>query len=84
MPTIAQPFLLTEYYRMCRREGLQLPKLFQLQLIWQPKGDEWKRVQAMFKQPLNDDVDEEPRDSHQEDPMDMKLDGLADGVGLLG
>ena len=33
---------------MCRRAGLQLPKLFQEQLIWEPKGEDLRRVRAMF------------------------------------
>lgn len=33
---------------MCRRAGVQLPKLFQEQLIWQPKGEDLRRVRAMF------------------------------------
>lgn len=41
------PFLLS-YLGMCRRTGLQLPKLFQEQLIWEPKGEELRRVRAMF------------------------------------
>lgn len=40
-------FLLS-YLGMCRRTGLQLPKLFQEQLIWEPKGEELRRVRAMF------------------------------------
>jgi len=39
MPTIAQPFLLTEYYRMCRQSGLQLPELFQQHVLWEPHYD---------------------------------------------
>lgn len=73
MPTIAQPFLLTEYYRMCRRTGLQLPKLFQLQLIWEPKDQEWEKVKALFTKPLVKNMDENARESHQEE---AKLTGV--------
>ncbi|EME89448.1 uncharacterized protein MYCFIDRAFT_210094 [Pseudocercospora fijiensis CIRAD86] len=48
MPTIAQPFLLTEYYHACRKQGVQLPELFQQQLIWEPKGEEMERVNAVL------------------------------------
>lgn len=44
MPTIAQPFLLTEYYRMARRSGLQLSASFQQQLSWDLQGAERDRV----------------------------------------
>jgi len=39
MPTIAQPFLLTTYYKMCRESGLQLPELFQQHVLWEPQYD---------------------------------------------
>lgn len=39
MPTIAQPFLLTKYYQMCRQTGLQLPELFQQHMLWEPQYD---------------------------------------------
>lgn len=40
MPSLIQPFLLTTYFSMCRETGLQLPELFQMQLLWEPKWDE--------------------------------------------
>lgn len=69
MPTVAQPFLLTEYYRMCRRERRQLPVMFQRELVWEPKGAEWEAVRELLegKGKLLDESGEEKRDSHQED-----------------
>ncbi|KAF2171917.1 hypothetical protein M409DRAFT_63457 [Zasmidium cellare ATCC 36951] len=64
MPTVAQPFLLTEYYRICRREGLQLPEMFQRELVWEPRGAEWAGVRSMLEGKMEDT---RPRDSHQED-----------------
>ncbi|CAK1354907.1 unnamed protein product [Cercospora beticola] len=48
MPTIAQPFLLTAYYRMCHNHGLRLPKFIQAQLVWEPKGQELQEIRALF------------------------------------
>ncbi|KXS95131.1 hypothetical protein AC578_2885 [Pseudocercospora eumusae] len=48
MPTIAQPFLLTNYYHACRKQGMQLPKLFQQQLIWEPIGEDLDRVNQIL------------------------------------
>lgn len=48
MPTVAQPFLLTEYYRICRKKGMQLPVVFQEQLIWEPKGEEAEKVRRLL------------------------------------
>lgn len=49
MPTIAQPFLLTEYYRICRKKGLQLPVMFQEQLVWVPQTAEGERVRRILE-----------------------------------
>lgn len=40
MPSLMQPFLLTTYYQLCRETGLQLPELFQMQLIWEPHWED--------------------------------------------
>lgn len=64
IPTVAQPFLLTEYYRICRREGLQLPEMFQRELVWEPRGAEWAGVKMMLEGKVEET---RPRDSHQED-----------------
>jgi len=55
MPTIAQPFLLTKYYQMCRQTGLQLPELFQQHVLWEPqyntkdpKGSELEKVRKLM------------------------------------
>ncbi|KAK4545305.1 hypothetical protein LTR36_003485 [Oleoguttula mirabilis] len=48
MPTMAQPFLLTEYYRICRQTGLQLPDLLESQVSWEPKGEQLKAVRRMI------------------------------------
>jgi len=50
MPTIAQAFLLTTYYKMCRSEGLQLPELFQHQVLWEPKGEHLEEVRRIMAQ----------------------------------
>ncbi|KAM3415254.1 hypothetical protein BST61_g8784 [Cercospora zeina] len=48
MPTVAQPLLLTAYYRMCRKAGRQLPRFFHEQLAWEPKGHELEAVRGTF------------------------------------
>ncbi|KAK5128768.1 hypothetical protein LTR85_000101 [Meristemomyces frigidus] len=68
MPTIAQPFLLTEYYRMCRQTGLQLPDLFQMQVLWEPKGEQLKAVRKMMEEADERD-DQAARERKQQDGM---------------
>ncbi|EME49769.1 hypothetical protein DOTSEDRAFT_58952 [Dothistroma septosporum NZE10] len=48
MPILAQPFLLSDFYRMCRRKNMPLPAVFQEQLVWEPRGWEWETVQMML------------------------------------
>lgn len=73
MPTIAQPFLLTEYYRVCRRVRMQLPVVFQRELVWEPKDQEWEGVRMLLEGMGGKNGEERPRDSHQEDE---KVEGL--------
>ncbi|CAK3899179.1 ATP-grasp domain-domain-containing [Lecanosticta acicola] len=54
MPTVAQPFLLTEYYRVSRRTGQQLPVMFQEHLIWKPKEEEQEKVQKLLQSSVGD------------------------------
>ncbi|KAK4634514.1 hypothetical protein CLAFUW4_01265 [Fulvia fulva] len=57
LPTIAQPFLLSNYYRMCWREHMQLPDWFQQQLIWEPQDWEWNAMRMMLAK-SSDEEDE--------------------------
>ncbi|KAF2209256.1 hypothetical protein CERZMDRAFT_47361 [Cercospora zeae-maydis SCOH1-5] len=48
MPIVAQPLLLTAYYRMCHKSGWQLPHFFHEQLAWEPKRHELEGLRGMF------------------------------------
>ncbi|KAF2769142.1 hypothetical protein EJ03DRAFT_363193 [Teratosphaeria nubilosa] len=48
MPVIAEPFLLTTYFTMARKAGLQLPELFQHQVIWSPQGTHLEQVRKII------------------------------------
>lgn len=53
MPSIAQPFLLTVYYKVCWQRRQKLPDMFQWDLTWQPDGQQLERLRKMM-----DDEDE--------------------------
>ncbi|OCK84524.1 hypothetical protein K432DRAFT_260382, partial [Lepidopterella palustris CBS 459.81] len=44
MPSLMSPFLLTAYYEICRERKLQLPEMFQWDVVWEP--DEVKMEQV--------------------------------------
>ncbi|KAF3915377.1 hypothetical protein AA313_de0206765 [Arthrobotrys entomopaga] len=44
LPTLMQPFLLTSYYEICREKKLKLPDMFQLDVTWEPDGEELESV----------------------------------------
>jgi hypothetical protein len=47
MPTIAQPFLLTKYYSMCRKSGLRLSDFFRRDILWEPSDAELEDIRAL-------------------------------------
>jgi len=49
LPSLMQPFLLTSYYEICRERKMNLPKMFQWDMIWEPKGEELESVRRMFE-----------------------------------
>ncbi|PRP81236.1 hypothetical protein PROFUN_02070 [Planoprotostelium fungivorum] len=46
-PSLMQPFLLTSYYRLCHEKKLELSKLFQFDLVWEPKREEIDKRREM-------------------------------------
>lgn len=50
LPSLMQPFLLTSYYEICRERKMNLPKMFQWDMIWDPKGEELENVRKMFEE----------------------------------
>lgn len=53
MPSIAQPFLLTVYYKICWQRKQKLPDMFQWDLTWEPDDGLLDRLRKMM-----DDEDE--------------------------
>jgi hypothetical protein len=54
LPSLMQPFLLTSYYEICRERKMKLPKMFQWDLLWEPKGEELESVRRMFEDEKKD------------------------------
>ena len=50
LPSLMQPFLLTSYYEICRERRMNLPMMFQWDMIWEPKGEELESVRRMFEE----------------------------------
>jgi hypothetical protein len=50
LPTLMQPFLLTSYYEICREKKMNLPTMFQWDMIWDPEGEELENVRKMFEE----------------------------------
>lgn len=49
MPSFAQPFLLTTYYRMCKEKGgISLPDMFQNDVLWEPSGDKLEKIRELM------------------------------------
>ncbi|KAJ9619922.1 hypothetical protein H2203_008196 [Taxawa tesnikishii (nom. ined.)] len=96
MPTIAQPFLLTEYYKLCRQKGgMELPDLFQMDLLWEPhwnKRDPENCQLARIRKMMNeaDERDEKAAqdkgdgggDRHDISSQHIKHDGGRDQTSL--
>jgi hypothetical protein len=53
LPSLMQPFLLTSYYEICRERKMNLPTMFQWDVIWDPKGEELENVREMFDEKEN-------------------------------
>lgn len=51
LPSLMQPFLLTSYYEICRERKMNLPTMFQWDMVWEPVGKELKDVRRMFEEP---------------------------------
>lgn len=60
LPSLMQPFLLTSYYEICRERKMTLPKMFQWDMIWEPKGEELEGVRRMFEEDEEKAREKEP------------------------
>jgi hypothetical protein len=49
LPSLMQPFLLTSYYEICRERKMDIPTMFQWDVVWEPTGEHMKRVQKMLE-----------------------------------
>ncbi|TFK22246.1 carbamoylphosphate synthase large subunit [Coprinopsis marcescibilis] len=47
MPSIMQPFLLTSYDEIYREKGLELPTMFQYDLVWEPRIEHLRECNAV-------------------------------------
>ncbi|KAE8376402.1 hypothetical protein BDV26DRAFT_265667 [Aspergillus bertholletiae] len=65
MPSLASPFLLTYYYKLCHRHKLTLPELFQWDLIWEPSDEQLNRLRSSQRR-LVEDESEEAQPTHGE------------------
>ncbi|OJJ35959.1 hypothetical protein ASPWEDRAFT_41183 [Aspergillus wentii DTO 134E9] len=52
MPSLASPFLLSYYYKLCWRHHLTLPELFQWDLIWEPTDELLEKVGTLRQRVL--------------------------------
>ncbi|KAF9480279.1 carbamoylphosphate synthase large subunit [Pholiota conissans] len=62
MPSLMQPFLLTSYYEICREKNLKLPTMFQYDLVWEPRGEYLRSINARLERSWEDDKPKETVD----------------------
>lgn len=48
LPSLMQPFLLTSYYEICRERKMDIPTMFQWDLVWEPDAEQLRRVQRLL------------------------------------
>lgn len=72
LPSLMQPFLVTSYYKICQEKGggLNIPTMFQMDLVWEPSGEHLERVRTMLKELEARDENEDGRKSHHDVPTE--------------
>ncbi|CAM6104959.1 unnamed protein product [Calypogeia fissa] len=63
LPSLMQPFLVTSYYKICQEKGgINIPTMFQMDLVWEPVGEHLEKVRTMLKHMAEESEKEGPRD----------------------